>query len=162
MGRSLRPAGLLPTAALVSLFSLFTWQRNTVWQDDRSLWADAARKTPQNHRVLYNLGVVNQKEGRTDEAIGLYLKTLSLRPDYADALSNLGKAYLEKGMRLEAEKQFLFALDRAPDHEQARFNLAMAYLSEGRTAEARGEFETLLKFHPGHPGAMKFLAYLNR
>ena len=61
--------------------------------------------------------------GRIDEAVALYKRGLSLKPDYADAHSNLGVALLSRGRVDEAVEHYERALALNPDHVHANNNL---------------------------------------
>ena len=48
---------------LVGVLAALSWQRNTVWRDELSLWSDAAQKSPAMPRAQVHLG--NALSGRT-------------------------------------------------------------------------------------------------
>lgn len=52
------------------------------------------------------LGGAYKKEGRIDDAIFLWKKSLELKPDFAFSLYNLGMTYLEKGDKAQALEYF--------------------------------------------------------
>ena len=54
------------------------------------------RFTPDYPEALNNLGLLAYTYDNDDEAIALYTKALSIKPDYADARWNLGNAYLRQ------------------------------------------------------------------
>jgi tetratricopeptide (TPR) repeat protein len=61
-----------------------------------ALMKEAIELDPNNPTLFYNLGVVNQNEGKTEEAIDCYNKAIELKPDYGDAYMNLAAATLSK------------------------------------------------------------------
>lgn len=58
------------------------------------LMQEAIELDPTNPTLFFNLGVVNQNEGKIEEAINYYKKATELKPDYADAYMNLAVAIL--------------------------------------------------------------------
>lgn len=59
-----------------------------------ALMEEAIQLDPNNPTLFFNLGVVNQDEGKTEEAISYYKKAIELKPDYGDAYMNLAAAIL--------------------------------------------------------------------
>tara|TARA_B100000795_G_scaffold269876_1_gene260852 strand:- start:3831 stop:5078 length:1248 start_codon:yes stop_codon:yes gene_type:complete len=58
------------------------------------LMEEAITLDPKNPTLFFNLGVVNQNQKKTDEAVKYYKKAIELKPDYADAYMNLSAAIL--------------------------------------------------------------------
>ncbi len=58
------------------------------------LMREAIELDPNNPTLFFNLGVVNQNENKTAEAITYYKKAVELKPDYADAYMNLAASIL--------------------------------------------------------------------
>ncbi|WP_334059003.1 tetratricopeptide repeat protein [Polaribacter sp. P097] len=59
-----------------------------------TLMQEAIQLDPNNPTLFFNLGVVNQNEGKKEEAIGYYKKAIELDPEYGDAYMNLAVAIL--------------------------------------------------------------------
>ena len=59
-----------------------------------TLMQEAIELDPNNPTLFFNLGVVNQNEGKIDDAIKYYKKAIELKPDYGDAYMNLAVAIL--------------------------------------------------------------------
>ncbi|MBI4688818.1 MAG: tetratricopeptide repeat protein, partial [Nitrospirae bacterium] len=94
---------LYSSVALIVLLSFATYQRNTVWPDDISLWRDVAGKSPQKGRAHNNLGSAYFQRGIIDEAIKQYKLALNFKPNDTIIHYNLAMAYLRKGLINEAE-----------------------------------------------------------
>ena len=121
-------------AIAIVLFGLITvvfagaaYQRNTVWQNEVSLWEDIVRKSPNKARGHNNLGAAYGSKGLTDKAIEHFQIALRLKPDLAEVHNNLGNAYVEKGMLNEAIQAYRRALWLKPDYAEAYNNLGVAY-----------------------------------
>lgn len=121
---------------LLAVFALMTWQRNAIWQDEYSLWADAARKTPASFRVLSNLGLAQYERDELDSARKTLQRALELNPRYARSWSNLGLVYEGLGAYQSAERAYVEALALRPDLVGTRANLGRLYLGLGRYGAA--------------------------
>jgi len=134
-------SGYFLLSVIVAVLSLMTFQRNTVWKTEYSLWSDASRKSPDKARPFNNLGLALFRMGRVDEAIAEYGKALELAPGYYDALNNLGNALLEKGDVDEAVSLYKRILSRNPGYIGAYVNYGATLIKNGRPDDA----VTLLK-----------------
>ncbi|UAM98656.1 tetratricopeptide repeat protein [Polaribacter litorisediminis] len=67
------------------------------------LMEEAIELDPNNPTLFFNLGVVNQNEKKTEEAIGYYKKAIELDPEYGDAYMNLSVAILSGEQAIVAE-----------------------------------------------------------
>jgi tetratricopeptide (TPR) repeat protein len=59
------------------------------------LMHEAVKLDPTNHLLFFNLGVINQNQGKVEDAIGYYKKAIELKPDYSDAYLNLAISILD-------------------------------------------------------------------
>ena len=69
------------------------------------------------------MGAALAKQGKTDDAIAEYRKTISLNPKMAAAYNNLGVELEKKGKIDEAKAQYRKALQADPKNEDAKSNL---------------------------------------
>lgn len=60
------------------------------------LMEEAISLDPNNPILFFNLGVVNQDQNKTEDAINYYKKAIELDPDYGDAYVNLAVAILSE------------------------------------------------------------------
>jgi protein O-mannosyl-transferase len=140
--------GIMVVGALVTVFSVATYQRNKVWQDELTLWSDVVQKSPQKGRGYNNLGLAYADRNRWSEAIQAYKTALVLRPKFAEAHNNLGYASHELGHREEAVREFQTASALKPDYAEPHNNLGNIYQELGRRDEAVREFQTALTLNP--------------
>jgi len=148
---ALRWIELALLSALILIYGWATYQRNLVWKDDTTLWADVVKKSSDKARPYIWLGLDYQKRELTDEAIFLYEKALSLNPQYADAAdahNNLGLCYVDKGMMDEAIKQFELAIQISPYYLPSHTNLGFIYVQLEKYSQALEEFNAILKIDP--------------
>lgn len=89
---------------------------------------------------LFNLAVVEEKEGNFEEMVRLLKETIALNPEHAEALNYLGYSYAEMGIQLdEAIELIKRALKLKPDSGYIRDSLAWAFYKKGMYSEALEE-----------------------
>jgi tetratricopeptide (TPR) repeat protein len=145
-----RYAALLVAVAAVAL-GLTTLARNRVYQSQLSLWQDTVRKSPDNPRAHYNLGLALRAAGQEQEAAAEFERTLALQPNHGFAFFELGKGELLASRWTEAARYFDAAVQADPHFVAARVNLGRALTELGRTAEALAQYEAALADEPGAP-----------
>jgi tetratricopeptide (TPR) repeat protein len=149
--------GVILVGALVTVFSVATYQRNKIWQDGLTLWTDVVQKSPQKARGYNNLGATYADRNRWSEAIQEYNTALTLKPNLAEAHNNLGLAYKGLGQYNDATQEYKTALSLKPDYDEAHNNLGMVYYDQGKLSEALMEFEKALQIKSDNA-----IAYNNR
>ena len=146
-------SGVALVCVVTALFSFWTYQRNSVWQDPVALWRDCVEKSPQKSRPHNNLGTALDDQNRTQEAIDQYLQSLRIKPDNEKAHNNLGNALDKQGHAEEAVEHYLQALRIKPDFEKALNNLGTALEKQGRTEEAVEHYLQALRIKPDYEKA---------
>ena len=147
-----RPLALVLSLSIIISLGLATYLRNITWQDNVTLWSDVVSKSFHNYFGHYNLGLVLDKQGRTEEAVEHYLQALRINPDFAEAHNNLGNALSKQGHTGEAIEHYLQALRIQPDFAKAHNNLAVALKKQGRTEEAIEHYLQALRIQPDFAG----------
>ncbi|MCK4846460.1 MAG: tetratricopeptide repeat protein [Deltaproteobacteria bacterium] len=85
----------------------------------------------------YNyLGILYRKQGRTDEAVGIYRRALELNGDFMAVRYNLVRIYMDGGLWEEAIVEFEEILKRDPNDKVAKAELERAVRAR---AGARGD-----------------------
>ena len=97
--------------------------------------------TPQPQSVvnvvaLYEKARLFQKSGRFQEAKRLYEKTLSVDPDYVDALNNLGVIHIHDKNYSAARAFFAKAIRLKPDYVDSYYNLACLHALKGELTQS--------------------------
>jgi tetratricopeptide (TPR) repeat protein len=143
------------------LFSIWTYQRNMVWQDEVTLRRDAVAKSPAKPRAYAILANALERKHEYDEAALYYRKTLSLNPRNADEIHyNQGNVLMAQGKIDEAVDHFRKALSLNPDAAPIRLNLAYAFSLKGDNIAAFNELQELIRRHPEEPRAHNNLGIL--
>ena len=136
---------LIMLAVLAGLAGL-SWQQQGIWQDKGTLWAHAARVTPECVRCQVNVGIWLADEGRLTEAIAHYERALALDPRRVELHTNVGLALVRLGRLGEAVSRYERVLARYPDRVGVRVSLAVALVAADRVLEAVARLEEAARF----------------
>lgn len=122
---------------LIVLFALFTWQRNTVWKSEISLWSDVVAKSPGLAWGQVNLGKAYAENGEYALAEQYLRNGLELDPENGLAYLNLGVMYEQQNRLREANMVLNNGLGaKLGDHAQLFSNLAVVNFKLGNFNEA--------------------------
>lgn len=145
-------AGFILACLMVIALGRATYVRNQVWANEETLWMDAMKKAPSYARPVQNVAMQLQRQGRLDEALGLYRKALALwdpRPALSRfiSLSNMGNLYKKKGQYAQAIDCLSEALSFQGDVYalRVRYNLVLCLLNERRFVDALGHLDRLIR-----------------
>jgi len=133
---------------LVAIFSYWTFERNKIWRDDVTLWADCVKKSPNKARPYLNLGEALANRKRYDEALTNLLKAIQIDPNYSEVRLNLGLLYGKQGNTKEAIEQYHKAIRIDPNFAKAYNNLGVALKEQGKTEEAISSLQKALQLDP--------------
>ena len=130
------------------------------WRDSESLWTHALACTSNNTVAHNNLGDAFYQQGRMDEAIVQFQKTLAINPNNAEANYDLGNAFFKQGRMDEAIAQFHKTLainvnntDVHYNNADVHNNLGNIFLRQGRMDEAVAQFQEALAINPKNADA---------
>ncbi len=126
--------------ALPLVLGLLVVQRNSVWRDEGSLWADALAKAPGEVRPYIFLGNHLRAEGQLERSAALLQQALVLEPENVTARANLGTTYERMKRHQEAIALYEGILAQHPELGEMRYNLARNYQAAGQIAEAQTQY----------------------
>jgi protein O-mannosyl-transferase len=135
-------------AATVAVLMGCAWQQTSHWRSSEALWSHAVQCDAQNARAYSNLAMALVRDGRVNEAIDCFNKSLEIAPDQAEIINNLGLALTDCGRLNEGIVQYEKALKLKPDLEDVNNNYGEALLQKGIIDEAIAHFEKALKVKP--------------
>lgn len=100
---------------LISVFTVSTYQRNVIWQDNLALYQDTNRKTPNFAPVRNELALALIKNGRVDEGQSIFLDNKIQKKGSETYYSpeNHALVYWRKGQFEEAGKLFWEAAEKS-------------------------------------------------
>ncbi len=119
---------------VLAVLGLLTFDHARDFHDSETLWRSSLAHNDEAPMVHYNLGLLLQGDGRTEEAAQHYRRAIELRPDYAIALNNLAEIRAGQGRIVEAVDLLEEAVAAAPDDSTLRWNY-------GRRLEQTGRFD---------------------
>ena len=88
-------------------------------------------------RLYNNLGTAYTRKGKYDEAVGYFMQSISIRPEYARAHLGLGVALDLQGKTDKAIEAFENAVRYDPYLADAFNNLGVAYAKQGNFVAAQ-------------------------
>jgi tetratricopeptide (TPR) repeat protein len=106
---------------------------------------------PDNANAYYNLGTLNLRRNRPDEAKGYLQKTVELRPGFAEAWNNLGMLAAQQGNADEAIKDFQQSISIRPGYFTAQLNLGNLYRRQRAFDKAEDSLSHALAIRPDDP-----------
>jgi tetratricopeptide (TPR) repeat protein len=136
-------------AALFLFYSFQTIQRNLVWKDGLTLWADAARKSPDNPRAKMNLGAALMHRGENDRAMEIFQTLSQTDKNNYVVYNNMGLIYLQRKDFDHAIEAFKKALLVRPGNADAYNDIAMATALKGDLDEAINAAKEAIRIRPG-------------
>jgi len=145
------------SAAVLGALILCARTQTAFWRGSESLWSHAVSCTSSNYLALNNLGMALGAEGKLDQAIVEFQKSLEIAPDYAEGYNNLGNALTLKGDDDEAITQYEKALKIQPDSAGTRANLAGILFKHGKLDEAIAQFRKVVELQPENADAQNNL-----
>jgi hypothetical protein len=86
------------------------------------------------------MGIALKDQGKLEEALKAYNKSVDIKPDYAEAYNNTGNALKEQGKLEEAIEAFTKALSIKPDDAAITQNMALLYYQIGQYKDAASFF----------------------
>lgn len=145
------------TIAATAAEALGTYERNTVYATEETLWRDVVAKSPGNGRAWMNYGLSQMTKGDYVEAKRLFERALVLSPNYGTLEVNLGIASGALGDHVAAERHFQRALQLQPDDPNSHFFYARWLGERQRLAEAIPHLQRTIALSPARIDARHLL-----
>ncbi|HYN83450.1 MAG TPA: tetratricopeptide repeat protein [Gemmatimonadaceae bacterium] len=140
----------LPACALIlGIHAIATYNRNRVWLNEETLWADVTIKSPRNGRGLMNYGLTQMRQGRYTVARDYFTRAYVFNPNYPTLHVNLGIVTDAMGDTAAAEGWFLRALHLDPNYQAGHSFYARWLARHGRPKEAISHLERAVVLSPG-------------
>jgi Flp pilus assembly protein TadD len=145
---SLKTAAVTVAIIVMVACGVMTWRTVQYWRNDETLFGRAVSVTKDNYRMMMNLGVCLNDQGRYDEAIRLLRRADELRPGDMVALHGLGNAMFRTGRYEEALAYYTRETAVDPAYGRAYLNMGLACAKLGRFREAEGHFRKAIAVDP--------------
>ena len=127
---------LAAISVVTIMFGMATVERNRVWANDLTLWADAVQKSPHLARPHLNLGLAYESNKQFDLALVEYQRALSINPKLSPAYVNMGNILFSKRNFQGSEAALRKAIELSPTLSVAYGNLASIALQKDQPSEA--------------------------
>lgn len=142
MNRATRPARLalaIAAAVLVVAGAVRSSDRQRVWRDDATLFAQTARDAPLSYRAQFFYGQLLFHDGKRAEGERHLKLAIALNPTPSDVspLNYLATLYRDAGLCPQAVPLYEQALANDAARPDVRYGLAACLLATGRVDEAR-------------------------
>ncbi|MGA1979314.1 MAG: tetratricopeptide repeat protein [Sedimentisphaerales bacterium] len=145
--------GLCIAAAVIIALTTRTIYRNRDYHSALSIWQSVVEAVPTSYNGYTNLGGELQKQGKIEQAIDCYLKTLSIKPDDIKAHHNLGSILKARGQLDESAYHYRQVLLKDPNNIEDNFNLGVVLQLQNKLDQAIDYYHRTLKFDPNHINA---------
>lgn len=131
---------------LIGFLGLLCYNRTRIWNNTYSLFLDVMHQH-ENVPVAYN-NIANQftKDKKYELAIPLYLKALSIRPEYAIGWHNLGNNYTHLNRYPYALQSFERYMEIRPNDEVVYKKIGTVYSKMGSESAAAGRIDEAATF----------------
>ena len=100
---------------------------------------------PLNYTLLTNLGTVQRRQGKTEEALLSYSAALNQMPNDKVILTNRAELYTEMNETDKAVFDYNTLLINFPSDEQGLYNRGLLYLKTGDYILAQADFERIIE-----------------
>ncbi len=135
---------------LIPLLSIWTFQRNMIWQDDIIFWHDCIKKSPNKANPYNNLAYTLINKNNYGQAIEFLKTATKLNPHYAEAHQNLGAAYQGAGNNQKAIYHYQQAIKEEPYSIKSYFSLGRIYYETDELQNAFNTFNKIIAIDPNN------------
>jgi protein O-mannosyl-transferase len=151
---------LFPASIIVlAILTILTWKQCGYWQNSNTLFRHALRVTQDNYLAHANLAPVLVEEGKLEEAIDHYNRSIFLIPS-ADTYYNRGNAYIRLGKYQHAVEDLNKVITLIPASVEAHNNRGAAFIKLGLYKEALDDFSEAIHLNPDYPDAYNNRSFL--
>lgn len=102
---------------------------------------------PTNYALLMNLGTIQRRQGKFEEALLSYTAALSRNPKDVTILENRASLYGEMGETEKAINDYTTLLLGDPTHQEALYNRGLLYLQLKDFINSEADFEKILEIN---------------
>jgi tetratricopeptide (TPR) repeat protein len=132
-------------------------ERSEDLSEAKRLYGMVAKAAPKHATTFQRLGLIAVREGRPEDAVQEFERSLSIEPADPVCLSNLGNVLREQGRLRESVSAYRKALGYQPEYSNALYNLAGTMSLLGEHLQAAGIYRNFLRLVPGDAEAWSAL-----
>ena len=127
--------------------------KSQYFDDAKESYQHIIDNNKQHHQALHHLGVLYAQQGKQQEAIDCYKKSIAIEPNIAIPHYHLGIALNSIQQYDEALLEFQHAIKIAPDNIETHLNLANTFNCLSREKEAERCLSHIIEMMPEHSEA---------
>lgn len=139
---------IVSLSVFVLVFSYLTYQRNKVWKNEFTLWADVKTKSPHQMRPYLNTGIAYSEKGDFEKAIYEFNIALEKEPRSILVLNNKGIVYTKQHLFDLAILEFNKALEIDQKWAEVWNNRGDAYRHKAEYQQALNDYNKALEINP--------------
>ena len=155
-----RQAAILATLVLLVAGAARCIVRNNDWQSSEDLWSSSLRQGISTWRVHSGLATAVAKQGRYDEAIEHFKRSLNLLPSRVETWRSLAGSLQQTGRTDEALAAARTILEYAPHDAYSHYLLGTAAFQKGDRRTAYEHYQQAVRREPQNPGMLTSMAWL--
>jgi protein O-mannosyl-transferase len=157
LNKLIRPVSFILIAGFSVYFSVLTWNRIKVWENDFTLWNEFVSENPDYFYGYYGLGGVYDKQKNYTEEIDCFSRCISLNPLFYRAWADRGMAKDYNNDMEGAIKDYLKTIELDPNNDGAYNNLAVDNYKMKKYDVALSYYNKSLAVNPGNA-----ISWMNR
>jgi Flp pilus assembly protein TadD len=115
-----------------------------------AIYQSLSTSYPDHVELMNVLGVINAKQGNTEEGVRLLKRAISIQPNYADAYFNLGLTMQLAAKYAEALPFYNKAIEINPNYNLAYCHRGLTLYHLGQYNDALANFETSIRLLPNY------------
>jgi tetratricopeptide (TPR) repeat protein len=161
LGRRSQRTAVGMGGTLLVLLGVASFVRSADWRDQSAFVRGVVRDAPESAYGRYFAGQMFLEQGRLDEAMTAFTRTIERDSGLYEAYMSRGLVFLQEGLLPEAAEEFTAALRVDPGAWKVYTNLGFVYAQQGRTEEAAAAFRRALALNPGDTLARENLERLS-
>jgi Flp pilus assembly protein TadD len=150
-----RPFSAIPTmvaTAVIIGLGAMTWKQSEIWHDSVTMWSKVLSLNENSSITLTALGNLTAKEGRNDEAIRYYERSMAIDPGSFEAENNLGIVLARTKRLAEAIEHYRRAVALKADYYEAQNNWGLAIAEQGGDlTQSIEHYRIALRIKPDYP-----------
>jgi tetratricopeptide (TPR) repeat protein len=145
---------------IVSFLAFSAHIQASYWRNSELLWTHTLGCTTDNAVAEQNLGQAVYNQGRSDEALAHYLKSVQINPRQPYVHLLLGVIFLDIGQVDDSLAHLKTAVEINPGDADAHYNLGNTFLQMGRAEQAIAEYRMALEINTDDIEARNNLAWV--
>ncbi len=142
---------LLPLGIIVIvLMAVLSWNQCSYWKNSFTLFSHALRATKNNYLANNCLGIVKFMQGKNQEAIYYYTKTIHLKPSFTGGYIGRGLTYCKIGNNQLAINDYDEAIRLDVNYADAYHNRGITYDKLGQYHQAIEDYNKAIHLKPNY------------